>query len=164
MLSLSTGRISLTGTGDGGCSNTSHKGSYLSTKPQTSASDMQSIRKHFTNYEVPADIAAVLMHSWRSGTQKYYDVYIKKLATFCLQRKINSLQPDVIDVLTHLHEFHIRKLSYSTINTAPSALSSYLMGFQFSSTSYTVCAHPFIVPHLKGVFNSRKPTAQYQDT
>ena len=129
----SINRTAHTGTGDEGCSNTSPKGSYSFTKPQTSASGMQSIREHLTNYEVPADIAAVLRHSWRLGTQKQYDVYIKMWS-----RKINSLQPHVIDVLTYLHEFHIRKLSYSAINTARSALLSYLMGFQFSSTSYTV--------------------------
>ena len=67
-------------------------------------------------------------------------------------------------VLAFLHGFHSRKLSYSTINTARSALSSYLMGFQFSGTPYTVSNHPFIVRYLKGVFNCRKPAPRYQET
>ena len=67
-------------------------------------------------------------------------------------------------VLTFLHGFHSRKLSYSTINTARSALSSYLMGFQFSGTTYTVSNHPFILRYLKGVFHCQKPAPRYFET
>ena len=125
---------------------------------------MQSIRKHFTNSKVPEAIADVLMRSWRPGTQKQYDVYTKKWTTFCHQRQINSLQPQVNHVLTFLHGFHSRKLSYCTINTARSALSSYLMGCPFSGIAYTVSNHPFIVRYLKGVVNCRKPAPPYQET
>ena len=78
--------------------------------------------------------------------------------------RINSREPNVTHVLTFLHQFHNRKLSYSTINTARSALSSYLMGFQFPGTTYTVSTHPFVVRYLKGVFNCQKPTSRYHET
>ena len=74
------------------------------------------------------------MHSWRPRSHKQYDVYIKRWTTFCLQRKINSREPNVNYVLTFLHEFPKRRLSYSTINPARFALSSYLMVFQFHGT------------------------------
>ena len=100
----------------------------------------------------------VLMHSWRPSTHKQYDAYTKKWTTFCLQRKINSREPNVNDVFTFLHEFPKRKLSYSTINTARSVLSSYLMVFRFHGTLYTVSTHPFVIRYLKGVLNCRTPT------
>ena len=150
--------------GNSECLDSSLEGEYASIESQATPSGMQSIREHFTNCKIPADIASVLMHSWRPGTHKQYDVYIKKWTTFCLQRKINSREPNVNHVLTFLHQFHNRQLSYSTINTARSALSSYLMGFQFPGTSYTVSTHPFVVRYLKGVFNCRKPTSRYHET
>ena len=71
-------------------------------EPEATTSGMQSIRKHFTNCKVPEAIADMLMHCWRPGTQKQYDVYVKKWTTFCHQQQINSLQPDVNNVLTFL--------------------------------------------------------------
>lgn len=68
------------------------------------------------------------------------------------------------DVLQFLHTFRVNQLSYSTINTARSALSSYLMGYQFPGCHYTVANHTFIVRYLKGVFNCCKPAPRYQET
>ena len=67
-------------------------------------------------------------------------------------------------MLKFLHTFRVNQLSYSTINTALSALSSYLMGYQFPGCHYTVANHPFIVRYLKGVFNCCKPAPRYQQT
>ena len=68
------------------------------------------------------------------------------------------------DVLKFLQSFYNKELSYSTIKTARSALSNYLMGATFSGTNYTMTNHPFIVRYMKGVFNSRKPSPRYSET
>ena len=122
------------------------RGNVHPLSPKLTATGMQSIREHFTNCKIPEDITNVLMHSWRPSTHKQYDVYIKKWTTFCLQRTINYRAPNVNDVLTFLHEFHKRKLSYSTINTARSAfkllngfpVSWYSIHSQFSSICDTI--------------------------
>lgn len=133
------------------------------TQPSTTINGMQSIREQLIEHNIPGDIADVVMCSWRTGTQKQYDVYIKKWQAFCFEEKINSLQPSVNNVLKFLHGFHINNRSYSLINTARSALSSYLMSFQFPG-QFTMSNHPFIIRYLRGVFNCCKPAPRYQET
>ena len=74
------------------------------------------------------------------------------------------MQPIVNDVLEFLHDLYKKGLSYSTINTARSALSNYLMGTTLSGTNYTVSSHPLVIRYMKGVFNSRKPVPKYSET
>lgn len=135
-----------------------------STSSKTQTHGMQTVRQQFIELGISGDIANVLMCSWRSGTQKQYDVYIRKWHIFCMQEKINSMQPDVIGVLKFLHSLHIKNFTYSTLNTARSALSSYLMGFKFDGSQYGVTDHPFIIRYMKGIFNSHRPTPRYTET
>ena len=141
---------------------TSSEREHSSTEPTVTTSGMQSIREQLTKHSIPGDIANIVMASWRPATHKQYNVYIKKWQAFCVQEKINSLQPSVNSVLKFLHGFHMNNCSYSLINTVRSALSSYLMGFEFPD-KFTISNHPFIVRYLKGVFNCCKPTPRYQE-
>lgn len=133
------------------------------TESTANASGMQGIREQLVNHRVPEDIANVVMCSWRTSTQRQYDVYIKKWQAFCLQGKVDSLRPGVDDVLKFLHNFHVANRSYSLINTVRSALSSYLLGYKFQD-NFSVSNHPFIVRYLKGVFNRCRPAPRYQET
>ena len=72
--------------------------------------------------------------------------------------------PAVTDALEFLYSLCEQELSYPTINTARSALTSYLMNTNPRDTPYTVSTHPFINRFMKGVFNSRKPTLKYSET
>ena len=74
------------------------------------------------------------------------------------------MRPSVNDVLKFLHSLYVNGLSYSTLNTARSALSSYLMEQGLSDSNHTVANHPFIVRYLKGVFSCSKPSPRYQET
>lgn len=132
--------------------------------PETASSGMQGVRCQLIECNIPVEIADVLMSSWRPATRKQYDAHIRRWCAFALQKKIDPLHPSVSDVLKFLHTFRVNQLSYSTINTARSALSSYLMGYQFPGCHYTVANHPFIVRYLKGVFNCCKPAPRYQET
>ena len=111
-------------------------------EPQTVPTGMQGVRQQFIN-NVAGEITIVLMDSWRPGTRKQYDVYIRKWETFCSQEKSDPLHPNVNEVLKFLHNLHIKQLSYSPINSARSSLSNYLMGFHFSYSHFTVSNHPF---------------------
>lgn len=73
------------------------------------------------------------------------------------------MQPTVHNVLEFLHGFHVNNCSYSLINTARAALSSYLMGFVFPG-QFTISNHPIIVRYVRGVFNCRKPAPRYEET
>ena len=98
--------------------------------------------------------------SWRPGTQKQYQVYIQKWSHFCTQRKINHNQPTVeqaLDFFTHLYE---QGLTYSTINTARNALSSYITLEDSSSLGQ----HPLVSRLLRGIFQSKPPSPRYSET
>ena len=129
-----------------------------SAAPQALSHGMQIVRSHFLNHSVPPQITDVIMSSWKPGTQKQYTVYLHKWSHFCAERQVNSLSPTVTDILHFLHTLYQQDLSYSTLNTARSALSTLLM--QHSSLT----THPFIIHYMKGVFNSRKPTPKYSET
>jgi hypothetical protein len=74
------------------------------------------------------------------------------------------MRSTVNNVLNFLHTLYAQDLSYSTIKTARSVLSGYLLDTTFSSTNYTMTNHPLLVRYMKGVFNSRKPTPKYSET
>ena len=67
------------------------------------------------------------------------------------------------DILQFLHALYQQNLSYSTLNTARSALSTLFLS---SSTDnhHPITTHPFITRYMKGIFNSRKPTPKYSET
>jgi hypothetical protein len=70
------------------------------------------------------------------------------------------MQADVGPVLTFLHEqFEKFKLSYSAINTARSALSTFLI----LPGGHTVGTHPLVSRFLKGVFNIRPTLPRYTE-
>ena len=109
-------------------------------------------------------MADIIVKSWRPGMQKQYLVYINRWTRFCNERKINPIVPSVTSILEFLHPLYEQDLSYSTINTARSALNCYLMHAHLHSTNHTISTHPFVTQYMKGVFNSRTLTSKYSDT
>ena len=74
------------------------------------------------------------------------------------------MQPDVNAVLEFLHSLYNEHLSYSSINTARSAISACLMGGVLLNSQFTVSSHPLIIGFMKGIFNLRKPQPKYVET
>ena len=97
------------------------------------------------------------MASWRKGTQKQYATYIKKWMAFCRERKIDCYAPPLSDTLQFLTDLFNQGLSYSTINTARSALSTIVMidGEKSFGSNHVVTRF------MKGVFETRKPKPKY---
>ena len=133
------------------------------TEPQALSHGMQTVRSHFLNNSVPPDITEIIMSSWKSSTQKQYNVYIHKWIECCAQRQVNSLSPAVTDILRFLHTLYQQDVSYSTLNTACSALSTLLMNHSIGSHN-PITTHPFVIRYMKGILNSRKPTPKYSET
>jgi integrase len=99
------------------------------------------------------------MASWRSGTQRQYGVYIRKWKKFCSQRKVNYLRASVGLGLDFLAELFEGGLSYSTINTARSALSTVVV-----CNHGTFGTHPHVIRLMKGIYNQRPPLSRYSTT
>ena len=114
-------------------------------------------RNSFTNYNISGHVANILMASWRSSTQKQYKTYIEQWLKFCGERKINCYSPQIGEALDFLAGLYDKYLSYSTLNTARSALSSILL----IDTCRNFGSHPLKVRFMKGVFDKRTPHPKY---
>jgi len=75
-------------------------------------------------------------------------------------KEINHLQPPVGAVLDFLSELFDKGLTYSAINCARSALSSYAESLDDGSV---VGQNPLVCRLLKGVFQSRPPKPKYTE-
>ena len=53
-----------------------------------------------------------------------YQTYINKWLNYCCERELDSLHPSVADVIQFLTTLFEKNLSYSSLNTARSALST----------------------------------------
>lgn len=84
------------------------------------------IRESFKNRGISDDTQAILLSSWRESTKKQYRTYIGKWMSFCCNREINVFEADVNNVLSFLTVLYKSGLGHSCINTARSALSSFI--------------------------------------
>ena len=73
---------------------------------------------------------------------------------------MDPLHPPVTDVLEFLQELYARGLGYSCLNTARSALFSFIV----LDGNVTVGNHPLVQRFLKGVFQTRPAFPRYTST
>ena len=149
------------------CSSTTKKTADATQHDQTSPASRRNgtdgllhIRRSYETRGISESACNLLMASWRPGTQKQYQVYIQKWSNFCAQRKIIHNQPTVeqaLEFFTHLYE---QGLTYSAINTARSALSSYIVLEDGTSLGQ----HRLVSRLLKGIFQSNPPSPRYSET
>ena len=128
-----------------------HVSSYLSTVQQKRAGLGFSERS-----------IKVITASWREGTTAQYQSHLKKWIEFCKEKKCSVISPDlplVLDFLTMLHE---NGLSYSTVNTARSMLSSIL---QLNvNSSLPIGQLPIVKRFMKGIFERLPSLPRYTAT
>jgi len=137
---------------------TNRLNSGTSSTPQTYAHGIESIRSRLSSQQISRRTSNVILQSWRSGTHKQYEVHIKKWKKFCGKRKIDYLQASLAQALDFLAELFENNYSYSSINTARSALSTLIL----LDGNITFGCHPYVIRFLKGVYNLRPPVARYQ--
>ena len=76
----------------------------------------------------------------------------------CCERELDSLHPSVTDVIQFLTTLFEKNLSYSSLNTARSALSPII-----TVDGMSIGNHPLVVRFLKGVFNLRPSVPRYKE-
>ena len=131
-------------------STTSHGG-------QTETNCMQVIGESLTKQGISAEATKIILKSWRKGTSKQYQSYYKKWLDFCHREQISTVRPSLAQVIEFLLTLFNNGLSYSSLNTARSALSSILP----SIDGIPVGQHPLVIRFLKGVFESRPAMPRY---
>ena len=101
----------------------------------------------------------VITASWREGTTAQYQSDLKKWIEFCKEKKCNVLSPDLPVVLDFLSILHENGLSYSTVNTAKSMLSS-IPELNINS-SLPVGQLPIMKRFMKGIYEHRPSLPRY---
>ena len=106
------------------------------------------IRQTLTGHGISTKAKDIIMASWRTGTTKQYEVYLKQWEQFCQSQGINRLDASVENGIDFLATLFTSGLGYSAINTARSALSSVLI----LPNNITFGAHPLVARFQNGVF------------
>ena len=106
---------------------------------------------------IPQQTARTIIASWRDSSKKQYLASIRQWGRFCVIRKIHPCRASVIDGLNFLQYLFNLSVSYSSINTARSALSFILPRNDCGSFGQ----HFLIKRFIKGVYNLRTPAPKY---
>ena len=130
-----------------------------SLKEEIDYAAMSPVWKSIQDRGISEAAAKFIMASWRDGTKKQYSTYITKWQKFCNQRQISHIQPSVVSVLDFLTLLYQQGLTYSAINTAQSALSSYIT----LENGTFVGKHPLVSQLMKGIFQEKPPRPKYPE-
>lgn len=118
----------------------------------------QSFAKQFNLSEGALD---VLMSSWSEGTSKQYTPHLRRWFSFCSENELDPFAFNVKNGAEFLTiYFELSKCNYSSMNTARSALSSFIPannGIRFGD-------HPLIKRLLRGMFKQRPSLPRYTVT
>ena len=106
------------------------------------------------------EVVKTIQQGWRPATKKQYNTYIKKWQHFCEQWSINQINSSIIHVLNFLGDMSEHNYSYSSINTAKSALLAVVK----INDSKDWGNHPELIRFMKGVFNTKTPIPRYSNT
>lgn len=100
------------------------------------------------------------MKSWRRSTHKQYGIYINKWFQFIDGKVDRSDKVSVNLVIEYLTSLHKSGLSYSALNTARSALSSFVCLDDDSNLG----EHSLVKRFMRGVFNINPSFPRYSST
>lgn len=100
----------------------------------------------------------VILASWRPSTKEQYETYLKQWVEFCKTRGVDPKNSSLSMGLDFLHALYIKGLSYSAINTARSALSSFML---LGSQKIEFGSHKLVSRFMKGIYASRPSLPRY---
>ena len=133
--------------------------SESSTLSTTQANGPKSLKETLQSSGIPRRTCKLILQSWSLGTQKQYEVYIRQWCKFASKRSCDPLRPLEREVMSFLQRLYDSGLSYSTINTAKSAIQALL-----SCSSNTLEESPIMERFMKGIAFSRPSRAKYHST
>lgn len=100
------------------------------------------------------------MAATSKSTTSQYNMYFERWITFASCKNLSVWAPCIQDVILFLTSMFESGLSYSSINSAKSALSSMLGKCE----DCCIGQHPLIIKFMKGVSKLRPPSARYEVT
>jgi hypothetical protein len=133
-------------------------GSTPSTEEPFENDGMSSVKRYFQTNGLSEQAVNLLMQSWRGSTKKQYACYINQWTAFCAEKQVDNICPPVASVLDFLTELYHKGLKHSSINTARSALSTFIL----SADGKPIGQHPLVSRLLKGIYQVRPNTPKYR--
>ena len=100
----------------------------------------------------------MILASWRDSTKKQYISYIRRWIIFSSEHHYDIFSTDVAHVLDFLSALYKEGLGYSAINTARSAMSTFLG----VNAKEPIGAQALVVRFMKGVARNRPTLPRYQ--
>ncbi|GFO39548.1 reverse transcriptase/ribonuclease h/methyltransferase [Plakobranchus ocellatus] len=85
---------------------------------KVAAGGMQNIRQQFREDGFSLEATKLLMDSWRPGTNRQYEHYIKKWAAYAERVGVDCMSPPVAQARNFLAELHTSKASFSALCSA----------------------------------------------
>ena len=141
-----------------GCDNIAFRQNRATSKVQNlKTNGLSYIREFYLSKGFSSEATNIICSSWRDSTCKQYEVYIRKWNLFCNKQKIDPLQFDEIRVAQFLTEMFNRGASYSAINSARSALSTFLVNGNWIPIGSVTSLKRL----LKGIFEMKPPMPRY---
>ena len=113
---------------------------------------VSSVWQRFTRQGISSPSSDILMAAWHDSTKKQYNTYIKKWLKYCSINDCDPFSPSTANALDFLMFLYNKGLSYSTINTARSALSCFC---NFEGLPAQFGQLPIVEHFMKGVFQLR---------
>ena len=99
------------------------------------------------------------MASWRTGTCKQYETYLRRWLDYCHNNGVDVCQPELNRAIEFLVSLYHSGLGYSAVSTARSALSSIIIldnGLKFGE-------QPLVCRCLKGIFELKPALPKYSE-
>lgn len=128
--------------------------------PKTKTVGLQDLREKLKNDGFNNEALDLIMGSWRPATSRLYDRFIEKWKMYALNHNIDPCNPAINNVANFLAGLFGDGMSYSSLNSARSALSAFLPFIN----GVAVGSHPTISRLMKGVFNKRPCLPKYSET
>ena len=129
-----------------------------SSEQNSVSSRMACIQQSISTRGISDRAYKLILASRRPGTNTVYNSAWSKWYSWCKEREVDPLCPDLGNITEFLSDSFHNGLQYRTINTYHSALSNVLPPME----GFPVGQHPLVVRLMKGIQNSRPAMPRYQ--
>ena len=102
-------------------------------------------------------VTELLLQSWRANTHSAYNTAWSKWCGWCNQRQVHPFSASLEEIMDFLADQFDSGLLYRSLNALRSAIST----SHSKVDSHNVGSHPLVSRLLKGMFNARPPSPQY---
>jgi hypothetical protein len=114
---------------------------------ETPPDSFQIIRHSFENEGLSKPVVDIILQSWRDSTKKQYWTYIQRWVRFCAEKQADPMS-SYINLILDFWQLFNSGIGYSGLNTARSALSSFLM----LKGQESVGNNTLVKQYMRGIF------------